>query len=141
MISQVLVSASAAIILLLGSAHLIFTFSGSKLTPRDGELRQRMSEGYLFLTHETTVWKAWVGFNGSHSFGAILFGLVFGYLAMLHPVFLFNSGFLLAVGFGFLASFLWLARLYWFSAPFRGILLSLILYVLGILFGLGLNNG
>jgi hypothetical protein len=39
-----------------------------------------------------------VGFNASHSMGLILFGLVFGYLALAHRQLLFQSPFLLVVG-------------------------------------------
>lgn len=51
------------------------------------------------------MWKAWVGFNASHALGAILFGLVYGYLALLHLAFLFQSWFLLAVGFALLVGY------------------------------------
>ena len=81
------------------------------------------------LTHETTMWKAWIGFNASHSFGAILFGLVYGYLALAQSSFLFQSTFLLLVGLFLLAGYAFLAKVYWFSVPFRGIVLSTGLYV------------
>jgi len=81
------------------------------------------------------MWKAWVGFNASHSFGAILFGLVYGYLALLHPAFLFGSAFLLVIGLVLLGGYLFLGVRYWFSVPARGILLSLILYVLALILG------
>ncbi len=79
------------------------------------------------------MWKAWVGFNASHSFGAILFGLVYGYLALLHPAFLFKSAFLLVVGLGLLGGYAFLGARYRFSVPFRGILLSLILYAFALI--------
>ena len=37
-IASLLIAASAAIILLLGLIHLLYTFSGPKLLPRDSEL-------------------------------------------------------------------------------------------------------
>jgi hypothetical protein len=116
-----LVVLSAGIILLLGTIHLIYTFTGSKLTPRDSALRESMSAISPVITRQTTMWKAWVGFNASHSLGAILFGLVYGYLAIAHPELLFRSPFLLIVGLGMLASYVVLAKLYWFSIPFIGI--------------------
>ena len=54
------------------------------------------------ITRETTMWKAWVGFNASHSFGAILFGTAYGYLSIAHEGFLFESQFLLSLGLLFL---------------------------------------
>ena len=66
-----LMAASAAILLALGLLHLLYTFRGPKLWPRDASLQQRMSEVSPVITRETTMWKAWIGFNASHSFGAI----------------------------------------------------------------------
>jgi len=124
-----LVAASATIILLLGLIHLLYTFRGSKLHPRDASLKARMSEISPVLTRETTMWSTWVGFNASHSFGAILFGLVYGYLALAHSPFLFQSTFLLLVGLLFLGGYVFLGKFYWFSVPYRGIVLSTALYV------------
>jgi hypothetical protein len=132
-IPSILMAASAAIILLLGSFHLLYTFSGSKLHPRDPALIERMKEVSPVLTRQTTMWKAWIGFNASHSYGAQLFGLVYGYLALLHPDFLFKSTFLLALGFLLLAAYAVLGKNYWFKIPFRGVLLSLALYVAALL--------
>ena len=82
------------------------------------------------------MWRAWVGFNASHSYGAILFGAVYGYLALLHGAFLFQSRFLLAAGLLFLVGLAALGKLYWFSIPFRGIVLATVLYCLGLVFNL-----
>lgn len=130
-----LIAASAAIILLLGLAHLLFTFSGPKLMPRDRELQARMQEVAPVISRETTIWKAWVGFNASHSFGAIMFGAIYGYLSLVHAAFLFRSTFLLSLGLLLLCGYLFLGKRYWFRAPFRGILVALALYVLALLTG------
>lgn len=78
------------------------------------------------------MWRAWVGFNVSHSMGAILFGLVFGFLALAHGPLLFQSPFLLVVGLAMLGGFVVLGKVYWFSAPFRGVSMSLACYVASI---------
>ena len=79
------------------------------------------------------MWKAWIGFNASLSYGALLFGAVFGCLALFHSAFLFESRFLLWLGFAFLLGFLVLGKLYWFSAPFRGIALATALYAAALI--------
>jgi hypothetical protein len=84
------------------------------------------------ITRETTVWKAWIGFNASHSLGAMLFGAVYADLALAHPAVLWSSPVLLASGGALLAAFAWLARRYWFSVPFRGVVLALLLYLAGV---------
>jgi hypothetical protein len=128
-----LLTGSAAVLLLLGLLHLLYTFHGPKLLPREADLQERMKAVSPVISRETTMWKAWVGFNASHSFGAILFGLVYGYLALVHAPFLFGSRFLLSVGLVLLAGYAFLGARYWFSIPFRGIVLSLTLYVLALI--------
>lgn len=123
---------SALIMLTLGVVHFVYTFWGIKLLPRDANLVASMKTVPLVITSETTVWKAWIGFNASHSMAAILFGLVYGYLAAVQPGVLYSSSFLQAVGFLTLAGFVLLAWNYWFSVPFIGVSLALICYVASI---------
>ncbi len=130
--ASALIVASAAIVFTLGALHLVFTFSGRKLLPRDAELPAQMDKSALVLTRETTVWKAWIGFNASHSLGAMLFGAVYGHLALTQPVVLLHSPFLLAVGGALLLAYTWLGRRYWFSVPFRGLVLASGLYAAGV---------
>lgn len=129
MASQILMACSAAILLALGSLHLFYTFYGTKLTPRDPALQAEMARVAPIISRETTMWKAWVGFNASHSFGAMLFGLVYGQLAIVHSDWLFGSPYLLSVGLAMLGGLLAVGKAYWFSIPFRGIGLSLACYV------------
>ena len=128
-VASILIAASAAVIFALGSLHLWITFRGTKLHPRESALELQMRAGSPRISSELTMWQAWVGFNASHSFGGMLFGLVYGYLALAHGAFLFHSDFLLAVGFLLLLGLCWLGKRYWFSTPFRGIALATILYV------------
>ena len=128
-----LIAGSAAIIMLLGLIHLLYTFHGPKLLPRDRDLQTRMQDVSPVITRETTMWKAWVGFNASHSGGAILFGAVYGYLALAHGAFLFQSTFLLSLGLLMLCGYAFLGKRYWFSVPFRGILLAAVFYVIALI--------
>jgi hypothetical protein len=74
----------------------------------------------------------WVGFNATHSLGLILFGAVYGYLAICQREFLFRSWFLLALGFLVLLGYGIIAKLYFFSSPFRAIVIATIIYLAGI---------
>jgi hypothetical protein len=116
---------SASIIFTLGVTHLVYTFWGPKLTPRDSALQISMSQISPVITKETTMWRAWVGFNASHSMGLILFGLVFGFLALAHGQVLFRSPFLLVVGLAMLGAFVVLV-------PLTAICISLACYVTSI---------
>ena len=131
--AALLIATSAFVILVLGSLHLLFTFYGTRLQPRDAALLTLMQQSVPVLTRDTTMWRAWVGFNASHSYGAMLFGLVFGYLALAQPVLLLGSPFMLALGLLVLAAYVHLAWRYWFKIPFRGIVLATALYSAGLL--------
>ncbi|MCI0417636.1 MAG: hypothetical protein L0312_00185 [Acidobacteria bacterium] len=133
MVAKALMILSAGVILALGIIHLVYTFWGPKLTPRDPALQASMSQVSPVITKQTTMWRAWVGFNASHSMGAILFGLMFGFLALAHAQVLFRSNFLLAVGLAFLGGYFALGKIYWFSVPFAGISVSLVCYVASII--------
>ena len=132
MAATILMVLSAGIIFTLGVLHLMYTFRGPLLMPRDRALQISMSRTSPVITKQTTMWRAWVGFNASHSLGAILFGLVFGFLARAHGQILFHSPFLLTVGLAMLGSFVVLSKVYWFSTPFIGISISLACYVASI---------
>jgi hypothetical protein len=123
---------SASIIFTLGVIHFVYTFWGPKLTPRDPTLQISMSQISPVITKETTIWRCWVGFNASHSLGLILFGLVFGFLALAHGQLLFHSPFLLVVGLAMLGGLVVLSRLYFFRAPLIGISISLACYITSI---------
>jgi hypothetical protein len=123
-----LVAASAATLLALGLMHLVFTFHGRRFHPRDAAVQTAMQQTTPLITRDTTMWKAWIGFNASHSYGAMLFGLVWGYLALWQPGVLAQSLFLQLLGLALLAAYVHLGWRYWFNIPFRGIVLALLLY-------------
>jgi hypothetical protein len=58
------------------------------------------------------MWQWWVGFNASHGMGLILFGLVFGFLALAHGQLLFQSPLLLVVGLAMLGGLVVLCKVY-----------------------------
>jgi len=127
-----LIAASALVIFALGATHVALTFWSTKLHPRDPEIEAGLREAFPVLTRETTMWKAWVGFNASHGFGAVFFSLVYGYLSLFDRGLLLGSPFLLLVGLLLLSGYLFLGWRYWFSVPFRGIVLATGLYLLAL---------
>ena len=131
-LAHALITASATVAGLLGCIHMLYTFHGNKLHPRDPALRDAMMAVSPVLTRQTTVWRATKGFNASHSLGVMLFAVIYIYLAGWHADFLQASPFLLALGLVTLLTYLALARVYWFSIPFRGIALACGLYVAGL---------
>ena len=134
--SSAFIAASAAVILLLGLVHLLYTFRGPMLDPRDPDLTARMMAVSPLITQETTMWRVWVGINATHSFGLILFGAPYGDFTIRHSASLFHSWFLLALGFARLLGYALIAKLYFFAAPFRGVMLGVALYLFGIVVNL-----
>jgi hypothetical protein len=131
-VATLLMSLSAAIVLMLGVLHLVYTFSGRMFTPRDPALQVSMQQTSPVITRRTTMWRAWIGFNFSHSMGAILFGLIYGFLAIVHSELLFGSPFLLIVGLVMLGGLAVLGKLYWFRIPLAWISISLVCYLVSI---------
>lgn len=132
MAAKILMVLSASIIFALGVVHLVYTFSGPNLTPRDPALQISMSQVAPRITKDTTMWRCWIGFNASHSMGLILFGLIFGFLALAQAQLLFHSPFLLLVGLATLVGFVVLSKVYFFRAPLAGVAISLACYVASI---------
>lgn len=125
--AQVLFAAAGAIYLILGGAHLLYTFRSRKFEPHDEALKEQLQKVTLRITRETTFWQAWIGFNASHSTGAMFFGFVLIASAWV-PV--SDGSYLMAVWVA--ASihsgyYTWLARTYWFRVPFAGTALASIL--------------
>ena len=132
MTAAVWILISATIMGLLGIGHFVLTYFGPKLLPRDRSLQEAMQQVSPVITTQTTIWRAWLGFNVSHSMALLLFGLVYGYLAFAHSEFLFQSGYLQLVGLFVLVSFVVLAKLYWFISPLVGASLALVCYFVGM---------
>ena len=82
MIPRILIAACAAIILFFASVHLAYTFFTDQLTPAEGQMETAMKHVVSRISSGTTMWKAWVGFNVSHSMDLMLFGLIYGYLTV-----------------------------------------------------------
>ena len=117
------------IILVLGCIHLYYTFFTNKFSAKNGDLISEMKKTSPILTDQTTMWKAWIGFNASHSFGAIFIGVIniliaiayFDVFLSNHFYFIFN---VLTIMF-----YLVLAKKYWFKIPFTGLLITLLCYL------------
>jgi hypothetical protein len=58
---------------------------------------------------------------------------VYGYLAVAHSDFLFQSVFLLSLGLILLFGYVFLAKRYFFRIPLWGVLLATVLYALALL--------
>ena len=127
--AQILLIIGASIFGILGAIHLFYTFFTNKFDAHDSSVTEAMKSSSPVLTKETTVWKAWIGFNASHSLGAMLVAAVYIPLTTSHFQIIQQSLWfsILPVILGL--SYLVLARKYWFRIPFFGVLISTLCFV------------
>ena len=140
---SLLVVIGAAVVVLLGSAHLAFTLqstpAGGPLTPTDDRVRAAMElTGGLGMAPalRTTLWKAWFGFNLSHSIGVVAIGLVVGVPALVDFDDAIGRWWWVATAFVAPAVYLVISIRYWFRNPTAGITLAAVLIWSGVIAGL-----
>jgi hypothetical protein len=131
--SQILIVIGASILGLLGAIHLFYTFCSNKFEAYDQSVTQAMKGTSPILTKETTVWRAWVGFNASHSLGALLFACIYIPLTTWHFTVIQQSSWFTCLPIIVGLAYLVLAKLYWFKVPFIGLLLATFCFVGGAL--------
>lgn len=120
----VLIVIGSLIFLVLGSIHLYYTFFSKNFSPRNSAVEMEMRNTSPLLTRQTSMWNAWVGFNGSHSLGAIFLGLVNCVLAIQYIQVLHDSILLQLINLFVVLFYFFLAKRYWFKIPLTGIFIS-----------------
>lgn len=127
-ISKLLLDLGGGIFIVLGLLHALYTFLDigrpRRLVPHDPSVTAAMAESRLRLARGgTTMWRAWVGFNFSHSLGVALFGalcigagIALGTVAV--PAWILLA--FVVIGLCYLC----LSLLYWFRIPTAGIALG-----------------
>jgi hypothetical protein len=120
--------AGSVIMAALGLIHLAYTFFTNKLSPRNESLKAEMKTAYPTLTKQTTMWKAWTGFNASHSIGMIFMGLINLYLAAGYFSIFKTDNLYFLLNIFTVVFYLWLAKKYWFRIPLAGIVISFLCY-------------
>jgi hypothetical protein len=119
--------------IVLGGAHAIATpqtpADAKGLSPRDPAVRDAMARDSILLTRRTTVWLAWVGFNLSHSLGAVLFGAVLVLIGRSAASFEAQAGVFLPLAVLVSAIYLVLGVRYWFRTPIIGISLASVCFL------------
>ncbi|MEP7374332.1 MAG: hypothetical protein ABI675_13135 [Chitinophagaceae bacterium] len=124
MLVKILWLSGSGIFLVLGTLHLYYTFFTGKFNARNKTVTTEMKNTSPVLTGETTMWNAWIGFNASHSAGAIFFGLINILLAAQYFPVIQNSVLVILLNITTVVFYCWLAKKYWFRVPFTGILLA-----------------
>lgn len=128
MIAKILWITGSSIYIILAGLHLFYTFFTDKFHARDRTTVEAMKNTHPLLTNRTTMWKAWIGFNGSHSSGGIFLGAINLLLAFFYFPFLSAATPLIILTVITSLFYLFLAIKYWFKVPLTGIALATACY-------------
>src|SRR5688572_26734068 len=99
------------------------------LSPRDPAMREAMVKETLLLTRRTTLWLTWVGFNFSHSLGAVVFGVAVLLIGRSAASFQAQASLFLPFAIVVTGTYLAVGLRYWFRNPIIGISVSLACFV------------
>ena len=131
-LSRWLFLAGALPFLFLGAAHAFATPLAQSdrkgLTPRDPALPGAMATSTVLLTRRTDMWLAWVGFNLSHSLGAIAFGLFVLVAGRSPESFAGQAALCVPLATAVAAVYVAIGMKYWFRTPIAGCALSLVCF-------------
>ena len=123
-LSRYLFLAGAAPFLVLGLAHALATPLATTdrkgLSPSDPALAEAMARGRALLTNRTDLWRCWVGFNLSHSLGAVAFGAFVLVVGRSAPSYAAQAAFCGPLAVAVSGAFLALGLRYWFRTPIVG---------------------
>jgi len=132
-ISRYLFLAGALPFLFLGSVHARETpLSASKpkgLTPSDPALIGSMQKSAVRLTRRTDMWLAWIGFNLSHSLGAVAFGLFVVVIGRSAESFASQAAVCVPLATLVAATYVAIGLKYWFRDPNAGLTVALVCFV------------
>ena len=124
-LSRYLFLAGAIPFVFLGLVHAFATPLGPAeakgLSPRSPALREAMLKDTVLLTRRTNMWLAWIGFNLSHSLGAVLFGAVVLLVGRSSGSFEAQASVFLPLAVVFSGLYFVIGLRYWFRTPIIGI--------------------
>jgi len=129
-IARFLLDFGGGVFVVLGLLHALYTYQDinrpRRLVPQDPAVAQAMAKSNLRLSGTaTTMWRAWVGFNFSHSIGVALFGTIcIGAGSVLGtkvlPAWILFAFVVIAL------LYLVVGVLYWFRIPVAGIVIAVV---------------
>jgi hypothetical protein len=124
--AQALLIVGAGIVFLLGLVHAILTLQDlanpRTFIPTDAAVLAAMKTSRLAIapnTH-TNLWKAWMGFNLSHSLGILLFGGELLGIGLFQFTLFAHSPLIQSVAILVSAAYFVLSVCFWFSRPAIG---------------------
>lgn len=128
-----LIVLGAAPFLLMGAAHGALALRDlarpRAFTPPDPALRDAMRASGVRFHRDINLWRAWMGFNLTHSLGLVVFGGALAYIGVAAPARFAASGLLQGVAVLVAGAYLALSHAFFFSRPVAGSALGLLAFV------------
>jgi hypothetical protein len=132
--TQGLIILGALVFMALGLLHGILTLRDLRhprtFTPRDPALRQAMQQSSIALHPTINLWKAWLGFNLSHSLGILMFASAYLDVGIFAPQLFAQSLLLQGCAVVISAIYLILSLGFWFSKPAIGSAVALACFLI-----------
>jgi len=119
----------SVIILLFGCMHLYFTFFTDKFSSTNKQLIADMKASSPKLTKQTTMWKAWIGFNATHSSGAMFIGFLNFYMAYNYFDLMQTDHIFFLLSIVTVVFYVWVIKNIGFKTPIVGVLFTLFCYI------------
>src|SRR5262245_38179580 len=120
MLAQIPIVFGAAMMGLLGTIHIVYTFFTNTREPRDAVTTAAMKETNPILTMRVNFCDECIGFNAIHGLGIVLFAGTYLLLVVGHMSWLRDSRALTWLPVAACAAYLSLSR-YWFRTPLVGL--------------------
>jgi hypothetical protein len=126
-----LLGAAGIVVELLGIVHgalaLRDTRNPTTFTPTDPQLLQAMKDSTLAIHPTSNLWRAWLGFNLSHSLGVSGFGAALLWLSTEQAKLFADSIGLRVACVAIAASYVALSKVFWFRNPLVGTSIAFVL--------------
>ena len=138
--AQVLLIVGAGILLMMGAGHgvltLLDTIRPRYFTPIDDSVRLAMEgakrlgmQRGLPVSPKGNMWRAWLGFNLSHSLGAVVYSSILLVLALHHFAVFAESGLIQGAVLGVTSTYWVISIRFWFWVPSVGISAALLCFL------------
>jgi hypothetical protein len=143
-IALILEIIGASIFLLLGIFHGILTLQDLSnpctFVPPDKALLLAMQDSSINIHPQTNLWKAWLGFNLSHSLGLVMFGGTFLAIGLFDFEVFTDNYWLQSCALLIATAYLIMSLRFWFYKPAIGSGIALACFVLAAGLSIGHHN-
>lgn len=119
--AQTLLLIGSGVFLILGIGHGVLItrdlWKPRAFTPTDDAVREAMAGVSIVLSAQANQWKAWQGFNLSHSLGLMVFGGGLLWMAIVEPDLFFSNWLFQVVVIVIALLYFIFSKVFWFWGP------------------------